>query len=109
MFVPLAANHSVVINCVERYRASPQFASPCAAWQQALTFSRVFRASQKIIPASQRHFGECRLFSWPRFARGHTASVHFFESRQRFGFQLEPGPQVSFLEAWKADGTSAGP
>src|ERR1700694_939279 len=32
--------------------------------------SRFRGFSQKIMAASQRHFGECRFFSWARFARG---------------------------------------
>jgi hypothetical protein len=44
-----------------------------AASQLAARFSQVSRALQKILPADRLRFGECRLFSWPRFARDQAA------------------------------------
>src|SRR4030088_159860 len=60
----------VVLSAIrDRYDTHPRGAA-----KQSPKFLGVFRASQKIFPASQRHFGESPLFSLPRFARDHAAS-----------------------------------
>src|ERR1700687_1197495 len=70
--------------------------------------SRFRGSSQKIMAASQRHFGECRFFSWPRFARGQVASCALLREPPTLRLPIRAwAAGLSFLEEWKSDVTSA--